>query len=124
MSTHMDGLIVEKVIVPSSRPLNEAAQEFLRDARHRMKSVRCFDFVPSNYEKAWQVLDSLDRGTLCEWGSGLGVVVGLAEILGFEATGIEIDGELAELARELLTDHGLTSTIRNGNYLESFEQFQ
>ncbi len=99
-------------------PLSVEAAEFLRDGRERFKRVNCFDFVPSNYENAWSVLDQLSRGTLCEWGSGLGIVVGLAEYLGYDACGIEIDPELAEVSRSFLREHGLKASITTGSYLD------
>jgi hypothetical protein len=43
-----------------------------------------------------------------EWGSATGVITIMADLLGFEAYGIEIDGSLVEQARELAagTGHG------------------
>jgi hypothetical protein len=106
------------VVERSSRPLTPQATEFLRDARARFPRVQCFDFVPSNYENAWALLDALPRASLCEWGCGLGVVVGLAELLGFPARGVEIDQELADLACRLLADHGLKSVIQNASFFD------
>ena len=103
-------------ICPS--PLSDAAAEFLRDGRSRFSKIKCFDFVPSNYENAWSILNQLTRGTFCEWGSGLGIVVGLAEYLGYESSGIEIDPELAETSRDFLRQHGLKASITTGSYLE------
>lgn len=51
---------------------------------------------------------SLPRGGLfCEWGSGLGVVAGLAADLGFESTGIEVQPALVETAEELAAEFSL-----------------
>ena len=99
-------------------PLSDRARVFLDDGVRRMQQVDCFDFVPSNYEVAWNVLASLPRGRFCEWGSGLGIAVGLAEILGFDAMGIELDADLAEVSRELLRAHGLSAVIEAGSYFE------
>lgn len=100
------------------RPLGAAAAEFLRDGRARMKSVKCFDFVPSNYENAWRALSQLAGERFCEWGSGLGIVTGLAEMAGFVASGIEMDAELAEASRALLREHGLKAQILTGDFFE------
>lgn len=105
-------------LTPSGLPISARAAEFLKDGRSRIKSVQCFDFVPSRYETAWAVLAGLPLGKLCEWGSGLGIVVGLAEMLGFQAHGVEVDADLAASSRSLLRDHGLLSNITTGNYLE------
>ena len=67
----------------------------------------------------WRFLDSLPRGRFCEWGSGFGIATGLAELLGFDAYGIEIDEQLALASRQLLTDLGLSAQIENGDYLAS-----
>lgn len=102
----------------------ETVTRLLGASRMLGKSVECFDFVPSDYETVWSVLSDVrsrfptePAPVFCEWGSGLGVVTGMAEILGFRASGIEIDATLAEQSRELLKSHGLTSTIFTGSYL-------
>jgi len=111
--------VVEQEISPVPIELTTRAMEFLRDGRSRFRSVNCFGFVPSNYENAWALLNGLPRGSFCEWGSGFGIVVGLAEMLGFQASGIELDPQLAEASRALLRDHGLQATIATGSYLSS-----
>lgn len=85
-----------------------------------IRQVRCWDFVPSHYETVYGVLEQLPRARFCEWGSGLGVVTGLAQLLGFEATGIELDEELAQTSRELLARHQLTPPILTGSYFDHF----
>ena len=90
--------------------------DYLMDARRQFATIECFDFVPSNYENAWRYLSSIPRGRFCEWGSGLGVVVGLAEMLGFEASGIELNALLADRSRQFLDSQCLHSTIHTGSY--------
>jgi hypothetical protein len=41
----------------------------------------------------------------------------MAEILGFDARGIEINPKLADASRQLFVDLGLTSRIQTGDYL-------
>ena len=102
-----------------------SAKQLLATAALAAKSVNCFDFVPSDYEVVWKVLVEI-RGrfpespapSFCEWGSGLGVVTGMAEILGFRATGIEIDATLAEQSRELMRSQSLSATVVTGSYLD------
>ena len=112
-------LLIEVELHGAPKEFSLQASAFLRDGRSRYKQIDCFDFVPSNYENAWNVLSGLPRGSFCEWGCGLGIAVGLAEILGFEASGIEIDPELAESARGLLRDHNLKAQITTGSYFDS-----
>ncbi|MFO1063533.1 MAG: hypothetical protein U0892_06670 [Pirellulales bacterium] len=46
------------------------------------------------------------------------MAVGLAEMLGYDACGIEIDAELAEQSRQFLAEHGLKSPIHTGSYFD------
>ncbi len=63
----------------------------------------------------------IPRARFCEWGSGIGVVTAMAEMLGFEACGIEIDAPLAAASRELLRDFKLSAPIETGDYLEQIK---
>jgi hypothetical protein len=110
-------MLAEVPIIVSDRPLSQVAIELIEQGRSRFRTVDCFDFVPSNYDLSWRVLDALPRGRFCEWGSGFGIVTGMAEILGFDARGIEINPKLADASRQLFVDLGLTSRIQTGDYL-------
>jgi hypothetical protein len=111
-------MLVEQPVAISDRPLSEAALAFIEEGRSRFRTVDCFDFVPSDYVLVWRTLDSLARGRFCEWGSGFGIATGLAEILGFDAMGIEIDSRVANASRQLLADFGLSAQIQTGDYLD------
>lgn len=79
-------------------------------------------FVPSDYQAVWHALVAYrrqhpDARVLLEWGSGFGVVAGLASFLGFDAYGIEIDAGLVAAARELLAAHGLRVTLVRGSFV-------
>ncbi len=110
-------MLIEETLSTSTVPLSDEAIALIARGRSLAKTVSCFDFVPSDYELAWTVLSTLPRGRFCEWGSGLGVVTGLANILGFHAHGIEIDAQLAETSRQLLAEFHLDATIQCGDYL-------
>jgi len=60
-----------------------------------------------------------DASAICEWGSGLGIVTGLAELLGFGAFGIELDTELSRQSIQLLDSHHLNAPIYNEDYFQS-----
>jgi hypothetical protein len=102
-------------------------RRFLRDADARVERLdrrgHVSAFVPSDYPAAYRALRAVAAGMLapgtrfCEWGSGLGVVAGLAALAGFEATGIEIDGELVREARELAADHDLAVEFAHGSFI-------
>lgn len=100
--------------------MDERAAALIAEARAMTRQVRCFDFVPSHYETVYGVLAALPRGRFCEWGSGLGVVTGMAELLGFNATGIELDEELAQTSRDVLARHQLSSPIVTASYFDHF----
>ena len=104
---------------PVSGPMPRLACELVQEGLRRAKAVDCFDFVPSNYSVVYAVLSAMPLGRLCEWGSGAGIVTGLAEMLGFAARGIEVDPRLADVSRGLLADFGLSATIHTGDYFES-----
>ncbi len=55
---------------------------------------------------------------MCEWGSGMGIGVGLAEMLGFKSYGIEIDPALAAASRVLLAEFGLSAKVATGSYFD------
>ncbi len=92
--------------------------EFIDEGLRRSKTIDCFDFVPSDYQVVYSVLDAMPRGRFCEWGSGIGIVTGLADILGFGAYGIEINEQMATASRKLLADFGLSAVIETGDYFE------
>jgi hypothetical protein len=52
-----------------------------------------------------------------EWGSATGVITIMADLLGFEAYGIEIDGSLVAQARELADRNGSGARFITGSFL-------
>ncbi len=106
---------VELPIDTSLAPADVLA--FLREADRRIEEFQATSstpgFVPSDYVGAYGVLRSIAAtniaaGSLfCEWGSGFGVVAGLAAMLEFDSYGIEIDEALVAGARGLAADFDL-----------------
>jgi hypothetical protein len=99
-------------------PIAKPVWEFIEQGLQRGKSIACFDYVPSNYDVVYAALEALPRGRFCEWGSGMGIITGLAAMLGFDAHGIELDASLVTASRQLLADFGLSATIETGDYFE------
>src|SRR6266404_3388282 len=100
---------------------------FLREANRRIERLQlrgCVPgFVPSHFARTYQVLaalaaaDILPGNLFCEWGSGFGVVACLAAMLDFDASGIEIEGELVDAAQQLADDFGLPVEFHLGSYV-------
>ncbi len=76
-------------------------------------------FIASDYPLAFATLTALlERGVrFCEWGSGTGVVTILADWLGFESSGIEVQPALVDLARELADEAGSSATFVCGSFV-------
>jgi hypothetical protein len=114
------------VTVPAAA-LPAEARRFIREAEERIdrfqSECRVPAFVPCDYAAAFGVLLALAENTLtrgsrfCEWGSGFGVVVGLAAMLDFDACGIEIERALVDEARQLADDFALSSEFVCGSFV-------
>jgi hypothetical protein len=87
------------------------------DARVRRQSWH--PFIPADYDQVLATLVSLREPGLrfLEWGSASGVITIMADMLGFEASGIEIDGELVAIARELGARTGSGANFAEGSFL-------
>jgi hypothetical protein len=70
-------------------------------------------YVPSEPEQVFAALKHLTDANLplgknfIEWGSGFGVATGIASLLGYDATGIEIEETLVEMAESLIKDRAI-----------------
>jgi hypothetical protein len=105
--------------------------DFLREADLRVSQfvrnslVRVTGFVPSNFVTVYQALRAITEAnlapgtSLCEWGSGFGVVASLAAMLEFKVCGIEIERGLVDASRELADDFGLPVEFVQGSFIPS-----
>ena len=111
-------------------PLPKAVAAFLEEARaegdrfdyvHRNQPIS--GFVASDYRQVFFAIQYLKTTGLlrgrcfCEWGSGLGVVAGLAAIQGFLAYGIEVEPLLVNESVKLLKRHQLDVVIACGSFI-------
>jgi hypothetical protein len=100
---------------------------FVSDAERRIAAFRrrrhVHGFIRTDFARAHHALRALSAATtlpnrrFLEWGSGMGVVAGLAAMLGFDACGIEIDAELVTEATQLAADHALRVPFACGSYV-------
>jgi hypothetical protein len=104
---------------------------FLREADLRVSQftrnspVRATGFVPSDFVTVYHALRTVTEAdlapgtSLCEWGSGFGVVASLAAMLKFKACGIEIERDLVDASRRLAEDFGLPVEFVHGSFIPS-----
>jgi hypothetical protein len=113
-------------IAPDPRPLPDDVRAFLDEAGRRIERFQrdhpIGAFVASDSAQVYCVLRTLANGPLpgnlfCEWGSGIGVVAGLASLLGFVARGIEREPLLVAAARQLAADFRLPVEFACGSFL-------
>ena len=111
-------------------PLPQKVQAFIAEADRRCDAFydaqlnkRYPRYVPSEPAQVYAALkhvsdQSLPLGdTFLEWGSGFGVATGLAALLGYEATGIEIQEDLVAKAEDLLAHQGIDATFIPTSYI-------
>ncbi|MCB9898184.1 MAG: hypothetical protein H6825_09295 [Planctomycetes bacterium] len=91
------------------------AARFERDVR----SQGFHPFKPADYEDVLDALVGLRRPGLrfLEWGSATGVITIMADMLGMDAAGIELDADLVDDARALATRHGSHASFVAGSFL-------
>ncbi|MEE9391285.1 MAG: hypothetical protein V3W41_02140 [Planctomycetota bacterium] len=117
-------------IEPFAGPLPDRVVDFIAAANRGVEDFveghldePITSFVPSNYEEVYRVLAALkERSVLsgryfCEWGSGIGVVCGMASLLGFEACGIESRRELVEAGERFLSSFDIDIPLAQGTFI-------
>lgn len=84
-----------------------------------VREQRFHPFVPADYDSVLRALVSLRAPGLrfLEWGSATGVIAIMADLLGFEAYGIELDPHLVAIARGLAERHGSGARFAAGSFL-------
>ena len=124
--------LIELDLPETEVPLPRDVRSFLREAGRRIERFRTEvhvpGFVPSDYAHVYAVLRAVEEADLapgrlfCEWGSGFGVVACLAAMLGFDAFGIEVEGELIEEARRLADDSELSVEFIHGSFIPAGDE--
>ena len=124
--------LVELSLEASAVAVPRDVRVFLREAEKRIERFRVEahipGFVPSDYGHVYRVLRAVEEADLapgrlfCEWGSGFGVVTCLAAMLGFDAFGIEVEGELVEEARRLADDFEVSAEFVHGSFIPPGEE--
>lgn len=81
-------------------------------------------FVPSDYERVLETLAGMQPARFLEWGSATGVITIMADLLGFEAYGIEQDGDLVTVARALAGRYQSRAQFALGSFLPTGYQWK
>ena len=89
------------------------------DIKVRQKSFH--PFVAADYDVVLEALLPLRAPGLkfLEWGSATGIITIMADLLGFEAYGIELDSSLVGHARDLARRNGSEARFAAGSFLPS-----
>jgi len=82
--------------------------------------------VPADYEIARNLLSSLriPGRRFLEWGSATGVITIMADMMGFDACGIEIDASLVATAHEVASRHRSAARFAVGSFLPAGYRFR
>ena len=106
--------------------LQDEGFELYRRFDTEVRQKNFHPFIPVEYDKVLQLLLELRGPNLkfLEWGSANGVITIMADMLGFEAYGIELDGSLVASARELASKYGSRATFVEGRFLPEGYQWR
>jgi hypothetical protein len=112
----LDGELIQRI----ERLCAEGRAHFERFQR-QVRDDQWHPYIPIDYAVALRaLLAQREPGArFLEWGSATGVVTIMADLLGFEAYGIELDAELVEVARDLAGRYGSGARFAAGSFLPS-----
>ena len=116
----IDGSVLPDGVVAFLREADLRVSQFVRNS-----PIRVTGFVPSDFVTVYHALRAITEAnlapgtSLCEWGSGFGVVASLAAMLGFKVCGIEIERGLVDASRSLADDFGLPVEFVHGSFVPS-----
>jgi hypothetical protein len=86
-----------------------------------VRQQRWHSFIAADYERVLGALVGFrtaeGSGRFLEWGSANGVVAIMADMLGFDACGIELDPSLVEVASALAERHGSAARFVTGSFV-------
>jgi hypothetical protein len=97
----------------------EQGREYWHRFDAEVRQERWHPFVAADYDSVRRILESLRRPGVrfLEWGSATGVITIVADLLGFDACGIELDASLVRVAREFADRAGSKARFAAGSFL-------
>jgi len=111
--------VVDAALLARLQALGDEGRAIWRRFNREVRQREFHPFVPADYGLVLRTLLAL-RGPglrFLEWGSATGVITIMADLLGFEAYGIELDPELVEIARGLADRFGSGACFAAGSFL-------
>jgi hypothetical protein len=121
--------LVEIDLDPSAAPIPDDVAQLIADAQRQIitlddeRPASIPAFVPSDFELVYRALAAIDAAHLTagcrflEWGSGIGVVTCMADLIGFDAVGVEIEPQLVNVARSLARAHHIATQFVQGSFV-------
>jgi SAM-dependent methyltransferase len=120
----MSAMMIAPELEARLAALREAGWALFDKFDHEVRDQHFHPFVAANYESVLEALIA-QRGpglTFLEWGSATGVITIMADLLGYEAYGIELDASLVEIARTLAAKFDSKARFVAGSFLpEGYE---
>lgn len=110
----MDTALTERIDV-----LCEEGREFWHRFDTEVRQHNWHPFVAADYDCIRSTLLSLRRPgcRFLEWGSATGVITIMADLMGFDSCGIELDSSLVQVARELAVRSGSNARFAAGSFI-------
>jgi hypothetical protein len=124
------GGTIAPALDPALRVRIDALMEDGRDLWDRFDiEVRQHDwhpFVATDFDLLLRTLVAVREPGLrfLEWGSGMGVVTIMADLLGFDAAGIELDARLVDTARALAAKYDSRARFVAGSFLPAGYEYR
>jgi len=99
--------------------LGEEGWEIWRRFDVEVRQHTWHPFVPADYDRVLDALVAVRAPGLrfLEWGSATGVITIMADLLGMEAYGIELDPRLVDMARGLAARYDSGATFAAGSFV-------
>ena len=99
--------------------LCEEGREFWHRFDAEVRQDDWHPFVAADYDAVLAALVSLRKPgrSFLEWGSATGVITIIADLLGFDACGIELDSSLVDVARELASRWRSNAQFAAGSFI-------
>ncbi|MCU0714293.1 MAG: hypothetical protein MUC43_19735 [Pirellula sp.] len=114
---------LEEAIPDDVESILSTADEMLQSYWDQWHRRPIEQYVACDFRDVWRALHQVTEARLAvgnsflEWGSGFGVVTGLASQLGWDAVGIEAEQFLVTQSKKFLKRTGLQGEIAYGNFL-------